>query len=338
MKILYFIPLVFLFACGSNQNSNFDWEIPPSEVFDGGVGKDGIPSVDSPRFNEPGSQNLGDSELVVGILEDGVAKAYPHEILDWHEIVNDNVGESMFAITYCPLTGTAVGWDRQIGERTTTFGVSGKLYNTNLMPYDRETDSYWSQLRLDCVNGELIGTKINTIPIVETSWETWRASYPNTLLMNRNTGINRNYDVYPYDDYITNNDRIFFPVNNIDNRLPAKERVLTVITAGGSRAYSINVFDEFKVLEDQVGTRSLFVAGSKSQNFMVAYDASGLTGFTPVVDALPVIAEDNSGNQITLTGDIVSGPRQGQKLEPVEAIIGYYFAMAAFYPEIEIYQ
>ena len=80
------------------------------------------------------------------------------------------------------------------------------------------------------------------------------------------------------------------------------------------------------------------MAGSKSQNFMVAYDASGLTGFTPVVDALPVIAEDNSGNQITLTGDIVSGPRQGQKLEPVEAIIGYYFAMAAFYPEIEIYQ
>ena len=338
MKILYFIPLVFLFACGSNQNSNFDWEIPPSEVFDGGVGKDGIPSVDSPRFNEPGSQNLGDSELVVGILEDGVAKAYPHEILDWHEIVNDNVGESMFAITYCPLTGTAVGWDRQIGERTTTFGVSGKLYNTNLMPYDRETDSYWSQLRLDCVNGELIGTKINTIPIVETSWETWRASYPNTLLMNRNTGINRNYDVYPYDDYITNNDRIFFPVNNEDNRLPAKERVLTVITNEASRAYSINLFDEFQVFEDQVGTRNLMVAGSKSQNLMVAYDASGLTGFTPVANALPVIAEDDAGHQITLTGEIVSGPRQGQKLEPVESIIGYFFAMAAFYPELDIYE
>ena len=154
-------------------------------------------------------------------------------------IVNDNIGDNNFAITYCPLTGTAVGWNRQVGNRLTTFGVSGKLYNTNLMPYDRESDSYWSQLRLDCVNGSLVGSTINTVPIVETSWQTWRSSYPNSLLMNTNTGFSRNYGNFPYGDYKTNHNNIIFPVNNFDRRLPAKERVLTVITEEESRAYSI---------------------------------------------------------------------------------------------------
>jgi hypothetical protein len=346
MKYLYLLSLLVLFACGGDDdltpatgNSNNEWLIPPSQVFDGGPGKDGIPSVDDPEFNNTDDpQFLIPGALVVGIVDNGIAKAYPHIILDWHEIVNDNIGDNNFAITYCPLTGTAVGWDRQVGNRTTTFGVSGKLYNTNLMPFDRETDSYWSQLRLDCVNGSLVGEKINTVPVVETTWSTWRTCYPNSLLMNTNTGFSRNYGQYPYGDYKTNNDNIIFPVDNLDSRLPAKERVLTVITEDASKVYSIETFDEFKVIEDQVGRENIVVIGSKQQNFMVAYKTGDLSGFQPVVGELPVIAQDGSGQKITLTGEIITGPQAGQQLESTESIIGYYFAMAAFYPEVEIYE
>lgn len=349
MKYLYLIPFLLLFSCGgdddftpppvSGNGSSNDWLIPPSQVFDGGPGKDGIPSVDAPEFNDSDDPEfLSPGALVVGIVDNGVAKAYPHIILDWHEIVNDNIGDNNFAITYCPLTGTAVGWDRQVGNRTTTFGVSGKLYNTNLMPFDRETDSYWSQLRLDCVNGALAGEKINTVPIVETTWDTWRLSYPNSLLMNTNTGFSRNYGQYPYGDYKTNHNNIIFPVDNLDNRLPAKERALTVITEDASKVYSIEAFDQLKVIEDQVGGENIVVIGSKSQNFMVAYKTGDLSGFQPVIGELPIIAQDATGQKISLTGEIVTGPRQGQQLETIETIIGYYFAMAAFYPELEIYE
>ena len=98
---------------------------------------------------------MSEVELVVGIVIDGHARAYPHKILDWHEIINDKIGNTAFAITYCPLTGTALGWDRTVNGTETTFGVSGLLYNTNLIPYDRLTGSYWSQMLSKSIRGSL---------------------------------------------------------------------------------------------------------------------------------------------------------------------------------------
>ena len=145
-----------------------DWLIPQNEVRDGGPGKDGIPSIENPNFSSIEQIDFLEEQDIVIIVETGEdIKAYPHPILDWHEIVNDDIIEmvngelvanSSLSLTYCPLTGTAIGWDSNVAGTKTSFGVSGLLYNSNLMPYDRATDSYWSQMEHKCVKGELAGT------------------------------------------------------------------------------------------------------------------------------------------------------------------------------------
>lgn len=348
MKILLIILLVFsAYACSENpsvdgSDPSVDWLIPSDEVLDGGPGKDGIPSVDDPKFSTvqeiDAAGDLGDGSLIIGIVKGGGAKAYPHQILDWHEIVNDELGDWNVAMTYCPLTGTGVAWDRDINNTTTTFGVSGKLYNTNLMPYDRETDSYWSQMRLDCVNGDLINTEISTFHILETSWATWKKAYPNSDIMNRETGFTRFYGSYPYGDYITNDDNIIFPVSNLDERLPAKERVLGVIGETNSKVYSVELFETDRIITDNYDGKDLIIIGSKTDNYVLGFEDPNLNGLEFVADQLPVVAEDQDGNRIDMFGEFVDGPDKGDNLVPLNAYMGYFFAFGTFDEELEIYE
>lgn len=340
LNLLFLFTTLLFFACSEKSNltgsQNPDlWSIPSDEVFSGGPGKDGIPSVDSPNFISPAEVNfLNNEDLVVGIVVNDEARAYPHEILDWHEIVNDDIGDVSVALTYCPLTGTAIGWNRNVNGMQTTFGVSGKLYNTNLIPYDRQTDSYWSQISMSCVNGELINTVIETYPVIETTWGTWKAMYPNTKVMNTDTGFNRNYGQYPYGDYRTNHNNIIFPVNPKDDRLPAKERVLGVLENGSNKAFSINEFETPKVIEENIGGRELVIIGSKTDNFIVAFYNNGLNNLSINFDNFPVIAIDEAGNQLDISGKIVAGPLANSTLESPTAFIGYWFSFGAFYPGI----
>lgn len=341
MKRSYLIFLGFLIfiSCNSQRNAS-DWLIPSEEVFDGGPGKDGIPSIDNPQFSSvSGIQFLNDEDLVVGIINGPTVRAYPHPILDWHEIVNDEVGDLQVAITYCPLTGTAIGWDRNVNGTLTEFGVSGKLFNSNLIPYDRATDSYWSQIGLNCVNGEWLSTEIKTIPLIETSWKTWKALFPSSQILNTTTGFNRSYGEYPYQDYKTNHNRLFFPVDPLDTRLPAKDRVIAVLENNGAKAYRLALFGSDKVIEDTVGDKNIVVIGSQEKNLMLAFENSlGLENLTISFDQLPLIAVDADGNKLGVDGRIYAGPRTGQRLEPLNAFIGYWFSLGAFYPEIEIYE
>jgi len=333
-----FTAIFMLFSCGDSRDNPGDWLIPSDRVFDGGPGKDGIPSVDSPQFTDASQATfLNDNDLVVGIIVDGEARAYPHIILDWHEIVNDDIGSESVAITYCPLTGTAIAWDRIVDGKKTTFGVSGKLYNTNLIPYDRETDSYWSQIGLNCVNGELISTTADLHPIIETTWATWRSMYPNSQVLNTNTGFSRNYGNYPYGDYITNNDRLIFPVEPRDTRLATKERVLGVLGNGANRAYSIEEFATPQLIVDNLGGEELIVVGSKADNFIVAFRNQGLEGLTLNMSNFPIIATDAQGNQLEASGLISAGPMAGTQLKQPTAFMGFWFSFGAFYPGIEIY-
>lgn len=327
-----------LFNCGGDEDRlNGEWTIPSDEVFDGGVGIDGIPSVENPEFSDITDVNfLNESSLVVGVITDTEVKAYPHPILDWHEIVNDEVGDLSIAVTYCPLTGTAIGWDRNVNGSNTTFGVSGKLYNSNLIPFDRNTMSYWSQMGLESVNGELINTEIVTLPVIETTWETWKELYPNSKIMNRNTGFDRNYFTFPYGDYRTNNANIFFPISPEDNRRPAKERALAVLTDGGNKAYSIREFESDTVFVDIVGGTEIIVVGSQDKNFIVAYEKGNRNEtFNVNFDNLPVIAESQDGVQLTIAGEIIENGNVVEKLTPTNSFMGYWFALGAFYPGIE---
>ncbi len=317
-----------------------DWLIPADQVFDGGPGQDGIPALTNPEFGDAGSAGyLGDADLVIGVKVANDIKAFPHPILDWHEIINDDVNGIKMAITYCPLTGSGIAWSRIVNQTETTFGVSGLLYNTNLIPYDRLTSSRWSQMKLQSVNGELKGTFIKTYKIVETTWKTWRSMYPATKVVTTNTGYSRSYGVYPYGDYKTNNSSLLFPVNNKDTRLPQKERVLGVLVNGAAKAYKIGSFGKLDIISDNVGGENIVVAGSSTDNFIVAYNrsVSGTTlEFTPLTGQLPLIMKDNLGNKYDIFGVAIEGPNVGAELRQTTSYIAYWFAWAAFYPKTDL--
>jgi hypothetical protein len=328
---------------GDAPGSSKDWLIPKNEVFDGGPGKDGIPALNELKFIPAGEVDyVNDNDLVLGFVDGDKARAYPHSILDWHEIINDRLGESNIAVTYCPLTGTGIGWNRKINGSVTTFGVSGLLYNSNLLPYDRETDSNWSQIRMDCVNGNLIGTQIETFPLVETTWKTWKEMYPSTEVVSKETGHNRSYGRYPYGSYRTTDDYLIFPVANEDGRLGNKDRVHAVVLGGGARVYPLSSFGmEVSVLNDHLEGENLVVVGNAKDNFVVSYlnDRGDGTpfSFTPVQNQYPIVISDDEGNLWDVFGFAVSGPLKGKQLAHASSFMGYWFSFAAFYPKVTIY-
>lgn len=349
---IYVLIFIFLAACEQQfgeQNSILQGEslIPVEEVFDGGPGRDGIPSLLNPELiNANEADFITDDELVVGLKTENLIRAYPHKILDWHEIINDDLNDIAVAITYCPLTGTAIGWDRVIEGEKTTFGVSGLLYNTNLMPFDRKTDSFWSQMRLDCVNGNLIRNKALTHPLVETSWGTWKKMYPNTKIVSTNTGFDRNYQRYPYQqgsaDYRVDNAFFLFPFTPVDNRLPSKERVLGVIINGLAKVYRFDSFAGSQIIEDSFMGKSLVLVGSDINNYIIAFESQLDDGTTLSFSALPpeelpLVMQDNEGNKWDAFGEAQFGPRTGQRLKNTESFIGFWFSWASFYPNPEIF-
>jgi len=347
-KSLYsLIPTLVLgiIACGDDEAGSSAgsipdaWLIPSNEVIEA-LGRDGIPSLQNPEFTTPQEADntyLFSTDLVIGYKSGNEVRAYPHKILDWHEIVNDMVDGKSLAITYCPLTGTAIGWETEIDGEETTFGVSGLLYNTNLILFDRKTDSKWSQMLLQSVNGELIGTHIQTFQVVETTWAFWKAMYPQTKVLSINTGHSRNYLNFPYGEYRNNDNLILFPFTPEDSRLPNKDRVHGVIVDGEAKVYPLNVFEgDIQVVEDGFHGLELVVVGSKNRNFINSFERGGLT-FTAVQDGGDVIMQDNEGNTWDVFGVAKSGPRQGQQLTPTQSFIGYWFSWGAFYPNPEIY-
>lgn len=318
------------------------WNIPKNEVFDGGPGRDGIPALEDPeKVSVDAAGYLLDQELVLGFFDGENAIAYPLQILDWHEIINDEVDNFPFAITYCPLTGTGIGWERTINGNPTTFGVSGLIYNNNLIPYDRQTNSNWSQMRLDCVNGPLINTEIKTFQLLEIRWFAWKEIFPQSKVLSTNTGVDRPYGLYPYGDYKTNEDNLLFPLDIDDRRLNRKERVHGIIIDDVAKVYRFGSFTSANTLiNDIINDQEVIIVGNATKNFIVSFypqleDGTNLD--LSVVDEENVILEDNLGNKWDVFGFAVSGPAKGENLKRTESFMGYWFAWGAFYPNSEIY-
>ncbi len=229
---------------GEKITGSGDWLVPANQVRAGGPGKDGIPAVSNPSFTTFSlGDHLGSVELVIGFRVGDEIRGYPHSVLDWHEIVNDKIDNTAFSVIYCPLTGTGTVWNASIDGQETTFGVSGLLYNSNIIPYDRRTDSNWSQLFDKSINGTLIGTRPENFQVVETTYATWRKMFPTSKVMTHNTGFARNYDRYPYGGY-KSAEELIFPVEFLDNRLHPKERVHVVIVNDKAKAYRFKSFQE----------------------------------------------------------------------------------------------
>jgi hypothetical protein len=284
---------------------------------------------------------------VVGVKIGDETRAYPHDILDWHEVVNDRFSmdgsPERATISYCPLTGSAVLWKSLMTSSNGTFGTSGLLYNSNLVLYDRLSVNYWSQMLEQAIVGPQVTQIPDRLQVVETSWETWRAMYPGTSLLTRETGFSRNYDRYPYGSYKENNSLIF-PVNNSnDNRLHRKTRVLGINVGPHSKVYPIPEFPgDIEVINDTVGDMKVVVAGSSKLNFAVVFNRvledCTVLDFEAVQNKLPVVMRDNEGNEWDVFGTAVSGARTGQQLQKTNSYISYWFAWTAFFAGTEIHQ
>ncbi|MDZ7771748.1 MAG: DUF3179 domain-containing protein [Balneolaceae bacterium] len=358
LRILLILLLYgFLFTACSNSVSDSsndghdNWIIPRDQVVSGGPGKDGIPSVDRPVFAKASEvQYIDDDRRVVGLRIGDTIRAYPHQILDWHEIVNDEVNGTPVAITHCPLTGTAIGWNRKVNGQVTEFGVSGLLFRNNLIPYDRHTDSNWSQMQMRSVAGELAGTDIKTEDLLETTWATWKSMYPDSEVLTRETGYNRGYTGYAYGStYSTDDSAILFPITHHDDRLDRKDRVHGVILERPAdevapvRVYPIKVFGEgVNVIQETLRGQRILVVGSREHDFAASFRSTLPDGtqleMKAVQDALPVVMEDGEGNRWNLFGVAVEGPRKGQRLQPTHSYTGYWFAWVDFFPALDLYQ
>ncbi len=359
--LLLLMMMVVVVSCGLNDSTDQsdrstsiqdDWLLPIAQIVDGGPGKDGIPSIDRPDFAPVDDVTyVPDSRMVIGVRIDDDIRAYPHQILDWHEIVNDVVGDTPVSIVYCPLTGTGMCWNRTIDNEITEFGVSGLLFRNNLIAYDRNTDSNWSQMQLRSVNGPHIERDIETFQVVETTWETWKKLYPESLVHTTNTGHSRNYSAFTYgSDYATNHNRILFPVSNPDSRLQNKDRVhgiLGSLTSDGNHRVKVYPIDRFgdgvTLVKDSFDDNEYLIIGSREHNFAAAFrrvpgsSAASLV-FEAVQDELPVIMQDSEGNKWDIFGRAVAGPRTGEQLTPARSYTGYWFAWADFFPGLLVYQ
>ena len=195
-----------------NLNPVESSRIELSELLNGGPPKDGIPSIDNPQFDNASTTPFELQETVIGVVVNGEAKAYPFGIMNWHEIVNDTVGGKNLTVSYCPLCDTIVAFERH----ETTFGVSGKLYQSCLVMYDRTDNTLYSQPWAMGIVGRAVNRNLSKVPLVKTTLGNWLKQHPDSQILGINTGYNRDYQRYPYGTYYTD-ERIIFPVRNRQN-------------------------------------------------------------------------------------------------------------------------
>lgn len=228
--------------------------VHPDKILPGGPPKDGIPSLDNPTFItvHDADQWIKDNELVLGIIHKGIKRVYPLQILVWHEIVNDEIAGDPILITYCPLCGSGIAFERKINSETVEFGTSGKLYNSNLVMYDRKTDTYWTQIDGKAILGELTGMQLKEVSIDTVAWRDWKKEHPDSEVLSKETGFTRNYGNDPYGSYYEDSN-LFFPVDNKDTTIHPKTVIFGIIVNGIYKAYQEDDLKRLKLINDTVG-------------------------------------------------------------------------------------
>jgi len=260
-------------------------EIPMEEIHSGGPPRDGIPSIDRPVFEsvEEADRWLRKKDMVVSVEKGGEVRAYPLRILVWHEIVNDRFGTDPVAVTYCPLCGTAMVFDAVIDGMTRTFGVSGLLYNSDVLMYDRQTESLWSQLAMKAVSGPALGNELELMPSEHLEWERWKEQNPSGRVLSRETGTSRNYGRMPYRDY-ERTDRTMFPVKKYRDELKNKEWIVGVLVDGVAAAFPLEELEDQETVKARVGESPIHVTFDPERGTVKAGHAES-GGIIPVIRA-----------------------------------------------------
>lgn len=255
-----------------------DAGIPVNEIVSGGPPRDGIPALNDPvMIPAQEADFLEPEDRVLGVEIGGEARAYPIAVLNWHEVVNDSIGRQSFVVSYCPLCGSGVVFASNAGEGRLVFGVSGLLYNSDVLLFDRNTESLWSQLMGMAVTGKLKGTRLPQLPVLHTTWEHWRSEHPRSLVMSRDTGFDRDYRRSPYLGYEKSR-RLYFRVSNkAPKTLHPKALVLGVDLNAGVKAYPYENLQRQGLarFEDMIGERKVLVVWNEAAGSAYVTDPDG---------------------------------------------------------------
>jgi cytochrome c biogenesis protein CcdA len=263
----------------SGQFSKFKTNLNKSsidleDILSGGPGKDGIPALSNPKFVNLSEAQLEDDVLGVFVEIEEEKRYYPYNILVWHEVVNDSIDDMDFAVTFCPLCGSAIVFDRNVNGDILEFGVSGFLYESNLLMYDKQTESLWSQAGLESIVGDYIDTKLKVLPMQLISFAKIKEKYPDTKVLSRDTGYDRQYDFYPYSNY-GESDELYFPVSVSDTQFKAKEVMFVIPYNGFSIAFPyLDLEDQKKAILDIEG--KIFEASRDDDRVIVTMDGEEL--------------------------------------------------------------
>ncbi len=319
--------------------------IPMEQIFNGGVPRDGIPSIDAPVFSasdEWDTFDYRDDGLVIGVEVDGIRRAYPFQVIVWHELVNDTFNGKPILVSYCPLCGTAIAFEREINGSAVEFGVSGRLYNSDLLMYDRASESLWSQITGTAVVGDEVGTRLTYYPSEVMTWADWQAAYPDSEVLTTDTGATRDYTRDPYGDYYVS-DSTMFPVDRssaIFDTLATKIDVTGVETPGPAYGAFVDAdVREAGAVNEPVGDTPVLVAADPGagDNIVVfdrRHDGQTLT-FERNGDGLEDV---ETGSTWGFDGLATAGPLAGAQLEEIVPVKGFWFAWVAFHPETTLWQ
>jgi len=323
-----------------------------ARIVPGGPPPDGIPAIDEPRFQRAGGVDwLGDEEAVLSLGLGGENRAYPVQILIWHEIVNDTVGGVPVAVTYCPLCNSALAFDRRVAGRVVTFGTSGKLYQSDLVMYDRQTESLWPQLEGRAVAGVLTGKALRAYPVQTIAWSDWRVANPDGWVLSRETGHARSYGQNPYAGYDEPSTEPFLFDRESDPRLEPKARIVGLARDSDPMAVTLDRLIRDRALEVAVDGRPVVVwavPGLRSalDRAQVAEgrEVAATGAFSPELDGRRLhfradgqqFTDRETGSRWDVTGRAVAGPLRGRRLTAVVSVDTFWFAWAAFVPKTRL--
>ena len=262
-------PLAVLFLTGSYVVANEDWHrtdfshstVELSEIVSGGPPKDGIPALDKPKFVSFQNANywLDDREPVIVVDIEGLARAYPLQILIFHEIVNDEINGHPITVTFCPLCNASIVFDRRLDGKILDFGTTGNLRKSDLVMYDRQTESWWQQFTGAGIVGRYAGKELKQLPSTIVSYAAFKKQYSDSQVLSRNTGFSRPYGNNPYRGYDNIDDKPFLYFDAIDERLPPMERVIDVIINGKSKIYPFTLLERTPIINDKFQGKALAV-------------------------------------------------------------------------------
>lgn len=328
------------------------------DIVSGGPPKDGIPAIDAPAFESIADARTWMDGLspVIALEVDGAARAYPMAILTWHEIVNDTLGGAPVTVTFCPLCNTALAFERTHAGVVHDFGTSGNLLNSNLIMYDRQTESWWQQATGEAIVGELMGARLRFLPAQIISLDQFEATYPDGDVLSRETGHSQEYGRNPYPGYDRAGDSPFLYLGTVDGRIAPKERVATVGEGDQAIAFAYPELSQVGAVHETVDGEPIVVfwaPGTRSALDSRDIDEGadvGTTGvYRPIADDRALtferlgppgtpITDRETGSTWSITGVATDGPLAGTQLERVVSGDHLWFSWAAFNPDTRIWE